>query len=183
MSISRVIKVLRSGGIACFPTDTVYALAVDPRNVKAVDKLCLLKKRDRSKPISILVRSESQILQYIHMARNHMNFVSSFKKGSITVIGTPVAEFPFLKNINARESLGVRVPYSPFIRGIIMGLGHPIAATSANLSGKQAACSECELPKILRMNCSVVKGCDVCTGKASTVVDLQGKVDPTIVRS
>ena len=56
-SLAEIGKTLVSGGIVCFPTDTVYALGVNPSSAEAVERLFELKGRDPSKPILLIVDS------------------------------------------------------------------------------------------------------------------------------
>lgn len=135
-AIDKAVKVLNSGGLIIYPTETCYGVGVVASDSKAVLKLLNYKKRPEGKAISIAVNSLEMASKYVDINNIALKFYNEFLPGPITVISKS-------KHIcvNSLESefgnLGVRIPNYPLILKIITKLDKPITATSANSAGKK----------------------------------------------
>ncbi|RLC34346.1 hypothetical protein DRH14_03185, partial [Candidatus Shapirobacteria bacterium] len=126
---------IKRGGLILFPSDTVYILAVDPLNQKAVDKLLAFKNRWTGKAISIAVNSQKMAKRYVQLSDNAKNIYQNLLPGPFTIISQ--SKEKMAKGIEAEDkSLGVRIPDNQYILDLIKLLNRPITATSANLSGR-----------------------------------------------
>ena len=133
--IARVVQSLNYGSVAALPTDTFYGLAVDPVNLRAVDRIYEIKTRARHKPLSLLV---SDITQAYGLAREidsaFDRLAERFWPGPLTVVVKAGARLPLRVTANT-GNVALRVPDSPIARAVVDKLGLPITATSANLRG------------------------------------------------
>jgi L-threonylcarbamoyladenylate synthase len=130
------IKVLSSGGIIIFPTETSYGVGVDATNKNAVTKLLKYKQRPEGKAISVAVISEEMAQKYVEINESAQNLYKNFLPGPVTVISKSI------KTVDERlesegGTLGIRVPNYKFILDLIEEFGKPITSTSANASGKK----------------------------------------------
>ncbi|MFA4827436.1 MAG: L-threonylcarbamoyladenylate synthase [Candidatus Shapirobacteria bacterium] len=134
-SIDLAAKVIREGGLVVFPSDTVYGLMVDPTNQSAVEKLLLFKNRWHGKAISIAVLDQNMAEEYVKLSENGKNVYANLLPGPFTVISQ--GKHKVAKGIEAENgTLGIRIPENKNIKDLVLAVGGPVTATSANLSGK-----------------------------------------------
>ena len=135
--INNSLKVISSGGIILYPTDTIWGVGCDATNQKAVDKIYKLKGRIEGKSLLVLVDSLEMIHEYVQDADPRiMDLVASYDR-PLTVI------YPRAKNVAKRvaaadRTIGVRVAKDEFCQTLIKEFGKAIVSTSANLSGEPA---------------------------------------------
>ena len=137
--LNRAVKVLNDGGVVAFPTETYYGLAVDPLNPMALNYLFALKQRDISKPILTLVddnKSLSLLVQEIPEVYSQL--MEKFWPGPLTLIFQAKLNLPTLLTAGT-STIGVRQSSHPFARQLLRAFSRPITATSANISGHDAA--------------------------------------------
>ncbi len=173
--VARVVSSLRAGQVVALPTDTFYGLAVDPVNLRAVDKIYELKSRARHKPLSLLI---ADVAQAYELARGidgaFDRLVERFWPGPLTVIVKAGSRLPLRVTANT-GNVALRVPEAAIPRAVVEGLGLPITATSANLHGMPectyANCVREQLGGELPM---IVDGGPTARSVATTIVDLSG---------
>lgn len=177
---------MNAGGIVAFPTDTVYGLGAVFDDEKAVDKIFAAKGRNENKPLSILVSDIDQVEMLADIGKgekreNALSLMKAFWPGALTLIFKKKPGIP--DNVTARgETIGVRMPDLDVTRELISLVGKPLAAPSANTSGKRSGVTlEDVLEDLDGKIDAVVDGgrCDI--GLASTVVDMT-KDEPLILR-
>ena len=133
----RVAAVLTAGGVALIPTDTVYGLVADPDNAAAVDRIYEIKGRPESQPIAVLVGPEFPLDRVAYEVPAAVRRVAKpfWASGSLTIV---LRRKPgHLDAISAgAPTVGLRSPDHSFTQEVIASFGRPIAATSANTSGR-----------------------------------------------
>jgi len=134
-SIPLAIKVLKSGGLVIFPTETCYGIAVDATNARAVTKL-LTYKGDRHRQVSIAVADKGMAETYVSINSIANNLYTQFLPGPITVISRSKGAVD-QRLESASQTLGVRIPDHKYCLDLIKRFGGAITATSANTSGKK----------------------------------------------
>jgi len=133
--IKKAAENILVGNLVVFPSDTVYILAVDPGNAKAVNLLLSFKNRWPGKAISIAVSNIEMAKKYVKLSQNAINLYQSLLPGPFTIISQ--GRHRVAPGIEAENgSLGIRIPDSKYILDLVNFLGKPITATSANLSGR-----------------------------------------------
>ena len=133
--IARVAQALDEGNVVALPTDTFYGLAVDPVNLRAVDRIYDLKNRARHKPLSLLISDVSQAYELARgIDAGFDRLAERFWPGPLTVIVRAGSKLPLRVTANT-GNVALRVPEAPICRAIVEKLGLPITATSANLRG------------------------------------------------
>jgi L-threonylcarbamoyladenylate synthase len=133
-AVRRASELLRSGEVVALPTETVYGLAANALDEKAVAKIFQIKGRPANNPIIVHVAG-------IEMAKRCAKdfpalaekLAKAFWPGPLTIILPRAEKIP--DNVTAGgETIGVRWPSHPFIQAVIRECGFPLAAPSANLS-------------------------------------------------
>jgi L-threonylcarbamoyladenylate synthase len=137
--LNRAVAVLNNGGVVAFPTETYYGLAVDPLNPLALNHLFTLKQRDINKPILTLVNGPESLSSLVQkVPAQYTRLMEKFWPGPLTLIFQAKLNLPTLLTANT-STVGVRESSHPFARQLICAFGRPITATSANISGRNAA--------------------------------------------
>lgn len=173
--IDRVVQSLSQGNVAALPTDTFYGLAVDPVNLRAVDRIYEIKTRARHKPLSLLI---SETAQAWNLARDldsaFDRLAERFWPGPLTLVVKAGARLPLRVTANT-GNVAIRVPDSLIARAVIEKLALPITATSANLRGMP----ECTDAHYVRAQLAeqiplIVDGGPTPRNLPTTIVDLSG---------
>lgn len=144
--VEYIAACLKSGKVAAIPTDTFYGLAVDPVNLRAVEKIYEIKSRLKHKPLSLLLASTGQAYGLVReVDGNFDRLTERFWPGPLTLIVRAGTRLPLRSTANT-GNVALRVPDCPIPRAIVEKLGLPITATSANLEGTP----ECNHPACVR---------------------------------
>jgi L-threonylcarbamoyladenylate synthase len=173
--IERVVQHLNSGEVVALPTDTFYGLAVDPVNLRAVDRIYDLKSRARHKPLSLLIADVSQAYELARgIDAGFDRLAERFWPGPLTIIVKAGSKLPLRVTANT-GNVALRVPEAPICRAVVAKLGLPITATSANLRGlpecTYAGCVREQFGDKLPL---IIDGGPTARSMATTIVDLSG---------
>ena len=172
--IAQCAKVIRSGGLVGFPTETVYGIAADFSNPKAMERLRAVKKRDAVKPFSILVSQPGLISNYTHSTDPKIfKLIDAYWPGPLTVV-VPAKE--------EGQTVGVRMPDHPIALRLVQEAQCPIAAPSANHEGNEPP-KNCEeaLRDLDGQIDVIIDGGESRIGIGSSVVDVTSE-KPRILR-
>lgn len=136
--IRQAARILRSGGVAVFPTETVYGVGADIRNAEAVGHVFALKNREPSQPLMAHCASPIQMLEYVAVVPEWVQpLISRFWPGPLAMIFRSTDKVPSVVTGGGR-TVGIRMVGHPVARDLLEELGAPIAGTSANLHGEPA---------------------------------------------
>ncbi len=135
-AVRRAAELLRAGDVVALPTETVYGLAANALDEKAVAKIFQIKGRPARNPIIVHVAS-NELAQ--HCAKNWPeragNFSKSFWPGPLTLVLPRAEQIPEIVTAGG-TTVGIRWPSHPFMQAVIRECGFPLAAPSANLSNQ-----------------------------------------------
>lgn len=132
-AIKKAVSSLRDGGLVIFPCETVYGVAVDSLNPKAVEKLNKYKQRPFGKPYAIMCSDQKMAEEFVELNTIAKDLYKTFLPGPVTVISKGRSRVaPGIES--EIGTLGVRIPDYHFMLELIKEFGHPIVATSANAS-------------------------------------------------
>ena len=140
-AIRAAVHVLKRGGVIAFPTETVYGFGCDPRNTTAVAKIFKIKGRDEGKPLQLIAGTRSQVTRLSSVTGMAGRVARRYWPGPLTLL-LPLRRGQRLSSRAApRRTIGIRVSSHRFLQRLTKAFGGPIAATSANVSGKPTASS------------------------------------------
>jgi tRNA threonylcarbamoyl adenosine modification protein (Sua5/YciO/YrdC/YwlC family) len=138
--VKRAATVLKEGGLVVIPTDTVYGIAANMLNNKAIQRLYAVKQRPKDKPFSIHIASGEVVKKYaVDILPAAYRLMERFWPGPLTLI---------LKS-QENDRVGIRMPNHRVALSIINAADIPIVCPSANLSGKPASVKPSEALKDL----------------------------------
>lgn len=136
-AMARAEQVVKGGGIIVYPTETFYALGVDPASAEAIQRLFAVKARDRVQPLLLLLHQQSQVSDWAaEVPAEAQRLMKKYWPGPLTLV------FKAKKNVlplltGGKGTIGLRVPGNALTRHILGVLG-PLTGTSANMSGEQS---------------------------------------------
>ncbi len=150
--INQAIKILKSGGVVVYPTDTAYGLAVDATNASAVEKLYRLKGRNFKKPTHVIA-SDKWIKKIVKSDVASKVLIKKFWPGPLTIVLPLKTEGKSWKKLSAgSKTMGIRWPKNKIALELVTKFGKPITTTSANISGKDNCYSVEEVKKQFQKN-------------------------------
>ena len=126
-----------SGGIAVYPTDSVYGLGACVTNSRGIDKIARLLERDKARPLSFICSDFSQVSRYVKLSNAHYRLMKRCLPGPYTFILCATTLVP-KRIMPRRKTVGVRMPNCVVTLELIKLLGEPLANTSINISGELA---------------------------------------------
>ncbi len=175
--LQQATAILRQGGVVAYPTDTVYGLAVDALNEKAIARLYAVKQRPLVKALPVIIGALEQLRSVVsRVPVRAVRLIEVFWPGPLTLLLPPHHCVPQLL-LGGRRCIGVRLPESTLRRGLALTYGGAITASSANRSGLPAATTASEVIAQLGAWIDLVlDGGPATSSEVSTILDVT--VDP-----
>jgi L-threonylcarbamoyladenylate synthase len=182
-AIARAAALLRTGRLVAFPTETVYGLGGDATNNDAVASIFAAKSRPRFNPLIVHVRdrAEAETLAAFNSPARHA--AARFWPGPLTLIlpRQPAAGVSLLASAGL-DTVAIRVPAHPVAQALLRDTGRPIAAPSANRSGRVSPTEAAHVADDLGDDVALIlDDGPTPVGLESTVLDLSGEA-PALLR-
>ena len=180
--VRRAAALLRAGKLAAFPTETVYGLGARAFDASAARRVYRAKGRPSDNPLIVHVDGEAMLARVVKrvtpLARRLMD---AFWPGPLTLILEKTAAVPAAVT-GGRSTVAVRWPAHPAARALIRELGEPIAAPSANRSGRPSPTAAAHVLRDLRGRVELILDGGPCAeGLESAIVDARGR-RPVLLR-
>ena len=171
--IDNTARLLKAGGIAIIPTDTVYGIAAHPGCPDSVGRICTIKGRPTGKPIALLAADAKAVTGFgAAFPPVAQRLADAYWPGALTLV---------LPCRNTYE--GFRVPDHDATRSLLAACGGTLRVTSANLSGAMPATSAAEALKDVGLEADLVIDDGVSPGGvASTVVKVDADGTLSVLR-
>lgn len=175
-------ELIQSGGLVAIPTETVYGLGANGLDPEAVKKIFLAKGRPQDNPLILHIHDAAQLHDFCReVPETALRLAEAFWPGPLTMI-LPVREIVPKTTTAGLDTVGVRCPDNDATRTIIRLAGVPIAAPSANTSGKPSTTTAAHVLHDMDGKIdAIVDGGPCRVGVESTIVDLTGPV-PRLLR-
>ncbi|MFN0123071.1 MAG: L-threonylcarbamoyladenylate synthase [Blastocatellia bacterium] len=178
----RAARHLRRGETVAFPTETVYGLGANAFDETAVARIYLAKGRPQDNPLIVHIADQAQLAAVAReIPAAARQFIAAFFPGPLTLVVPRHPRIP-LRVTAGLETVGVRMPRHPVAQAFLRACGVPVAAPSANLSGKPSPTTWQAVAADLtgRISC-ILQGDQTEVGLESTVVDCTATT-PVILR-
>lgn len=182
IKIDKAADILKSGGLVAFPTETVYGLGANALDEKAVAKVYAAKGRPSDNPMIVHISRASDIGQLTPtLTPQIIRLIDCFWPGPLTLVLPKREEVPKVTT-GGLDTVAIRMPDDPVALELIRKADCPIAAPSANLSGRPSPTKGQHVIEDLDGKIdAILVGGDCRIGIESTVLDLTGEI-PTILR-
>jgi len=178
--LDEAAAIIRRGGTVAFPTETVYGLGADGLDPDAVRKIFEAKERPPGNPLSLLVHSREDLGKVAkNIPEKAFRLMDAFWPGPLTIVLEKKYIVPEITSGNL-PSIGLRMPDHRIPLELIKRAGTPLAAPSANLSGKPSPSLAAHvLADLTGRIDAVIDGGGAAIGLESTVIDMT--VEPPVV--
>lgn len=181
-NVAVAAEVIKNGGVVAFPTETVYGLGANAFDARAVEKIFAAKGRPSDNPLIVHVCRKSQIEQIAcDLSEDAEKIIDRLMPDSLTLVLKKRSCIP--SNVTAGlDTVAVRMPKSRQARAFIRACGVPVAAPSANRSGRPSPTTAEQVAEDMDGRLPIILSGKPCrVGIESTVLDLTGEI-PTILR-
>ncbi|MGE3334457.1 MAG: L-threonylcarbamoyladenylate synthase [Rhodospirillaceae bacterium] len=176
--IARAAEILRAGGLVAIPTETVYGLAADATQGRAVARIFEAKGRPSFNPLIVHVGGRDWVADFAKADERFERLAHIFWPGPLTFVLPRRPDCPVSDLVSAGlPSLALRMPAHPIAQEILAAAERPLAAPSANISGTVSPTEAAHVTASLGDRVDlVVDGGRSRVGIESTVLDLTGAV-------
>lgn len=177
-----VCNLIKNGEIVIFPTETVYGIGANAYDEKAIGKIFMAKGRPSDNPVIVHISDKKTISEIAReVTEVEQKLIDAFMPGPFTLILNKTDKIPDIVS-GGLPTVAVRMPDNVIARGIITFSGVPIAAPSANISGRPSGTAVEDIRQELEGKVSaIVDGGETQIGLESTVVRVIEEV-PHILR-
>ena len=131
--IEKASKIIKSGGVVVFPTDTVYGIGCDPYNKEAIQKIYKIKSRESSKSLPILAFSKDVATKIAEFDKNAEKIAEKIWPGPLTLI-LKLTDEKLKESLNIDNKIAIRVPRHQCTLELLEKCNF-LVGTSANISG------------------------------------------------
>lgn len=168
-------EILAKGGLVAFPTETVYGLGGSALDADAAGKIYAAKGRPSDNPLIVHIAHPSEAAKYAHTNALYEKLARAFMPGPLTVVLPKKENIPFSVT-GGLMTVGIRCPGDPVARELIRLAGVPVAAPSANVSGRPSPTAAHHVCQDLngRIEC-IIDGGESEVGLESTIVKIDGE--------
>ncbi len=173
--IKEAAEVIKKGGLVAFPTETVFGLGANALIPEAAKKIYKAKGRPSDNPLIIHLCCPEDAEKYCYTEPLYYTLAKSFMPGPLTVIMKKKSVIPF-EVTGGLDTVAVRVPDNETAQKLIELAGVPIAAPSANISGKPSPTATSHVVDDMSGRVDIILGGEDCEiGVESTIVKLDGE--------
>ena len=175
--VAEAARHLRAGELVAFPTETVYGLGADATNDAAVARIFSVKARPRFNPLIVHVTDLAIAQRLADFHERARALAERFWPGPLTMVLRRREDAALSLLVSAGlDTVAVRVPDHPVARALLIATGRPIAAPSANVSGRISPTTAAHVAAELENRVSLILDGGACrVGLESTVVNLSGR--------
>ncbi len=172
--IDEVVKLFNEGKIIAFPTETVFGLGVLSTKKEYFDELVRVKKRDPSKPFTLMISSLNQVEDILFVSPLAKRIINKFSPGPLTIILKAKEHIPSYLDLNS-GFVGIRIPDSKFILSVLDKLNKPLLVPSANPSNLEPAKNDKEAYDYFKDEITAIVKGESKSNVPSTVIKLDGE--------
>jgi len=167
-----LVKALKNGAIAAFPTETVYGLGAVYGDDKALSRLYEAKGRNAAKAITLMLYGVDELGEYAEVDEKILRLARTFMPGRLTLVMRRRDTVPAAR-VGGLDTIGIRIPDSDFVLSLLKETG-PMWVTSANVSGGANTRTDQEVLDQLDGKIDYVVEGHTDSSVASTVADVSG---------
>lgn len=175
VSFASAVNLLKSGEVCAFPTETVYGLGANAGDAQAVLKIFQTKERPRFNPL-IVHCADMGMAEEIAIFSSTARHLATLWPGALTLVLPKRSNAKICGLVSAGlDTVGVRVPAHPLAQKLIRAVGLPLAAPSANPSGRLSPTSVGQVRRAFADKVAVLEGGECSAGVESTILGVEGQ--------
>ncbi|SNR90172.1 tRNA threonylcarbamoyl adenosine modification protein, Sua5/YciO/YrdC/YwlC family [Pseudomonas segetis] len=180
--IKQAAEIIRSGGVAVYPTDSSYAIGCRLGDKNALERIRRLRQLDDKHNFTLVCRDLSQLSTFAKVDTGAFRLLKTHTPGPYTFILNATREVPRIMLHAKRRTVGLRVPSHPIAQALLEELGEPIMSVSLIMPGETLPMSDpYEMRSLLEHHVELIIDGGFGGLEASTVINLS-EAEPEIVR-
>ena len=174
--IEKTFQVIENGGIAIFPTDTVYGLGCNPYNSSAVEKIYEIKSREKIKSLPVLAYSLEIVKEITCVDSFTEKIIEKYWPGPLTLI-LKLTDQKLKKSLKLDDKIAIRIPDSECALKLLEKC-NLLVGTSANISGNESFTDPEECVKNIKNYDIFLNGGTITSKGESTIIEIKnGKIE------
>ncbi|HTJ42613.1 MAG TPA: L-threonylcarbamoyladenylate synthase [Kofleriaceae bacterium] len=180
--IAQVVEVLHGGGVAAYPTDSIYALgcAIEARD--AIERIVRAKQMSKGARLALICPDLASASHFGRFSQTAFRVAQRIFPGPYTLVVPATGEVPRTLTDAKRRTVGIRVTSHPIAQALVRGLGRPLLTTSAIDPETHAVCRDAdEVIEAFERFIDVVVDAPSTNAEPSTVLEVDGD-DVTVIR-
>ncbi len=143
--ISRAVEILHEGGVAAYPTDSLYALGCPLEAKRSVERIYRAKRMSPRQKLALICPDLSTASRYAHFSQVAYKLARRIFPGPYTLVVPASRDVPrLLVDKRRRRTVGIRIPEHPVTLALVAELGRPLLSTSAVTPGEDEACADAD---------------------------------------
>ena len=173
--IAQAVEVLHRGGVAAYPTDSIYALgcAIEARD--AIERIYRAKHMGKGQRLALICPDLSSASEYGMFSQTAFRLAQRIFPGPYTLVVPATREVPKLLTDHKRRTVGIRVTSHPIAQALAQGLGRPLLTSSAIAPDGEAPCRDAdEILEAFGKHIDVVIDTEQTPAEPSTVIEVDG---------
>lgn len=131
--VAALVRVIRSGGLIAYPTDSSYAFGCHIGDKRAMDRIRRIRRTDRNHNFTLVCSDLSEISLYARIDNSAYRLLKAHTPGPYTFILPATREVPKRLQNPKRRTIGIRVPEHPIVRAMLLALGEPIMSSTLTM--------------------------------------------------
>ena len=171
--IEKTFQVIENGGIAIFPTDTVYGLGCNPYNSSAVEKIYEIKSREKIKSLPVLAYSLEIVKEITHVDSFTEKIIERYWPGPLTLI-LKLTDQKLKKSLKLDDKIAIRIPDSECALKLLKKC-NLLVGTSANISGNKSFMDPDECVKNIKNYDIFLNGGTITSKGESTIIEIKNE--------
>lgn len=178
--LAQAVQLLEKGGVIAYPTDTTYGIGCSIFNKRGIERIYLLKQREKKKPFSFICSDISEVSRYSKVSNYSFKILKRYLPGPYTFVLNASSVVPDLL-VTKQKTVGIRIPNNKICLALVEQLGHPIITTSANISGEEPIGDPVQVEQELGKKLDLVINGGTLSANVSSVISLIDDI-PVVLR-
>jgi tRNA threonylcarbamoyl adenosine modification protein (Sua5/YciO/YrdC/YwlC family) len=142
--IQQAIDILHRGGVAAYPTDSIYALGCAIESREGIEKIFRAKQMHKNQRLALICPDLSTASQFGQFSNTAFRLAQKIFPGPYTLVVPATHDVPRTLTHHKRRTVGIRITSHPIAQALATGLGRPLLTTSAIAPGTEEPCRDAE---------------------------------------
>ena len=174
--IEQAVEILHAGGVAAYPTDSIYALgcAIEARD--AIERIYRAKAMHKNQRLALICPDLSTASEFGQFSQTAFRLAQRLFPGPYTLVVPATQQVPRTLTHHKRRTVGIRVTAHPIAQALVKALGRPLLTTSAIASGTDEPCRDAEeILEAFGKHIDIVIDSEQTEAAPSTVIEVDGE--------
>lgn len=174
--IEQVIEILHRGGVAAYPTDSIYALGCAIESREAIERIHRAKGMQRSQRLALICPDMSTASEFGLFSQTAFRLAQRIFPGPYTLVVPATRQVPRTLTDHKRRTVGIRITSHPIAQALARGLGRPLLTSSATVPETHEPCRDAEeVLEAFEKHIDVVIDTAQTPAEPSTVIEVDGE--------